>query len=76
MVKDSEALKQPMVIVAVNYRVGAFGFMPGSEILKEGSANVGILDQRLGLQWVADNIEAFGGDPDRVTIWGESAVRS
>lgn len=76
LVQDSEALNQPMVIVAVNYRVGAFGFLPGSEILKEGSANVGILDQRLGLQWVADNIEAFGGDPDKVTIWGESAVRA
>jgi carboxylesterase type B len=64
---------QPFVFVAVNHRTGAFGFMPGADILKEGSANAGLLDQRMGLEWVADNIAAFGGDPDKVTIWGESA---
>jgi carboxylesterase type B len=64
---------QPFIFVAVNYRVAGFGFMPGAEILKDGSANLGLLDQRLGLQWTADNIAAFGGDPDKVTIWGESA---
>ena len=63
----------PLIFVAANYRVGGFGFMPGREILQDGSGNLGLLDQRLGLQWVADNIEAFGGDPDKVTIWGESA---
>ncbi|GJN84588.1 cholinesterase [Purpureocillium lilacinum] len=65
--------KQPFVFVAVNYRVAGFGFMPGKEILKDGSANLGLLDQRMGLEWVADNIAAFGGDPTKVTIWGESA---
>ncbi|KAF2278858.1 alpha/beta-hydrolase [Westerdykella ornata] len=71
----AESVKQgkPIIFVAVNYRVGGFGFMPGKEILADGSANLGLLDQRLGLQWVADNIAAFGGDPDKVTIWGESA---
>lgn len=71
----TESVKQgkPIVFVAVNYRVGGFGFMPGAEILADGSANLGLLDQRLGLEWVADNIEAFGGDPEKVTIWGESA---
>jgi triacylglycerol lipase len=61
-----------MIFVAVNYRLGGFGFMPGREVLQDGSANLGLLDQRLGLQWVADNIEAFGGDPDKVTIWGST----
>ncbi|KAG5914176.1 hypothetical protein E4U53_004696 [Claviceps sorghi] len=65
--------KQPFIFVAVNYRVAGFGFMPGKEILADGSANIGLLDQRMGLEWVADNIEAFGGDPSKVTIWGESA---
>ena len=65
--------KQPFVFVAVNYRVAGFGFMPGAEVLADGSANLGLLDQRMGLEWVADNIAAFGGDPDKVTIWGESA---
>lgn len=73
LVCDGAANKQPFVFVAVNYRVGAFGFMPGIEILREGSANAGYLDQRMGLEWVADNIAQFGGDPDKVTIWGESA---
>ncbi|PFH56087.1 hypothetical protein XA68_17082 [Ophiocordyceps unilateralis] len=65
--------KQPFIFVAVNYRVGAFGFLAGKEILADGSANLGLLDQRMGLEWVADNIAAFGGDSHRVTLWGESA---
>ncbi|CZR68992.1 probable triacylglycerol lipase V precursor [Phialocephala subalpina] len=73
IVKDSVTDGQPVVFVAVNYRVGGFGFMPGAEILADGSSNLGLLDQRLGLQWVQDNIASFGGDPTKVTIWGESA---
>ncbi|KAM0475141.1 hypothetical protein ACHAPX_007275 [Trichoderma viride] len=66
-------LNQPFVYVSVNYRVGGWGFMPGEEIRREGSGNAGLRDQRMGLEWVADNIAEFGGDPGRVTIWGESA---
>lgn len=73
LVLESVTQKKPIIFVAVNYRVGGFGFLPGKEILKDGSANLGLLDQRLGLQWVADNIASFGGDPEKVTIWGESA---
>ncbi|KAF7715238.1 Carboxylic ester hydrolase [Penicillium ucsense] len=73
LVSVSMQLGMPIVFVAINYRVGGFGFMPGSEILKDNSANLGLLDQRLALQWVADNIESFGGDSSKVTIWGESA---
>lgn len=45
---------KPFVFVTVNYRVGGFGFMPGKEILADGAANLGLLDQRMGLEWVAD----------------------
>ncbi|KAF7892326.1 uncharacterized protein EAF01_010406 [Botrytis porri] len=73
LLQTSISSAQPLIYVAVNYRLGGFGFLAGSEILKDGSSNLGLLDQRLGLQWVADNIASFGGDPDKVTIWGESA---
>ncbi|PWY75013.1 extracellular lipase [Aspergillus heteromorphus CBS 117.55] len=73
LVSTSVDLNMPVVYVAINYRVGGFGFLPGKEIKEDGSANLGLLDQRRALEWVADNIEAFGGDPDKVTIWGESA---
>ena len=73
LVSNAIANGKPYVFVAVNYRVGGFGFLPGKEILRDGASNLGHLDQRMGLEWVADNIAAFGGDPDKVTIWGESA---
>ncbi|PHH89630.1 hypothetical protein CDD83_5614 [Cordyceps sp. RAO-2017] len=65
--------KQPFIYVALSYRLGGFGFLPGAEVLRDGSANLGLLDQRLALEWVADNVEHFGGDAEKVTLWGESA---
>jgi carboxylesterase type B len=61
LVQESINTNKPIIFVAVNYRVGGFGFMPGAEILKDGSSNLGLLDQRLGLHWTADNIAEFGG---------------
>jgi carboxylesterase type B len=73
MIKTSVDLGQPIIYVAVNYRLGGYGFLHGKELAAEGGTNLGLRDQRLGLQWVADNIGAFGGDSSKVTIWGESA---
>ncbi|KAK4950107.1 hypothetical protein LTR10_011084 [Elasticomyces elasticus] len=72
-VSKSIQLGAPVLYVSVNYRLGGFGFLAGSSLAKEGSTNLGLRDQRLGLQWVQENIAAFGGDPDKVTLWGESA---
>lgn len=68
-----QAAGHPVIYVAVNYRLGGFGFLAGSQLQADGSTNLGLRDQRLGLEWVAENIAAFGGDPTQVTIWGESA---
>jgi para-nitrobenzyl esterase len=65
-----------VVQVNVAYRVGVFGFLAHPELTKEsgkGSGSYGLLDQIAGLQWVQENIAAFGGDPSNVTIFGESA---
>ncbi|KAI1004116.1 putative secreted lipase [Podosphaera aphanis] len=64
---------KPIVYVAVNYRLGAFGWLGGKEIMEAGLPNLGHYDQILGLQWVQDNIRKFGGDPDKVTLFGTSA---
>jgi carboxylesterase type B len=60
LVSSGVAMGKPFIFVAVNYRVGGFGFMPGKEILADGSANAGLLDQRMGMEWVQDNIASFG----------------
>ena len=63
-----------VVVVSMNYRLGLFGFFAHPDLAAEGSAgNQGLLDQRMAMQWVHDNIAAFGGDPAQVTIFGESA---
>ena len=59
--------------VSINYRVAALGFLASKEVAEEGGLNAGLFDQRLALYWIKENIAAFGGDPEKVTIWGESA---
>lgn len=66
-----------VVLVTINYRLGRFGFLAHPELTGESargvSGNQGLRDQLAALHWVQDNIEAFGGDPGQVTIFGESA---
>ncbi|KAF3000146.1 hypothetical protein E8E13_005218 [Curvularia kusanoi] len=69
---SSLAITQDVIVVTINYRTNIFGFSNSPEI-PFGSQNSGFLDQRFALQWVQQNIAAFGGDPSRVTIFGESA---
>jgi para-nitrobenzyl esterase len=75
---NGEAMsKKGIVVVTVNYRLGLFGFLAHPELTAEtaykGSGNYGLMDQAASLQWVKDNISAFGGDPSKITIAGESA---
>jgi para-nitrobenzyl esterase len=62
-----------VVVVTVNYRLGAFGFLDLSSVDSRSDSNIGMRDVLAALGWVRDNISAFGGDPDRVTLFGESA---
>jgi len=65
-----------VVVVTINYRLGALGFLNLNEVTKgkiPATGNEGLLDQVLALEWVRDNISRFGGNPDNVTIFGESA---
>ncbi|KAJ7601717.1 Alpha/Beta hydrolase protein, partial [Mycena rosella] len=62
-----------VVVVTIQYRLGVFGFLSGMAIKANGDLNVGLLDQEFALRWVNRHISKFGGDPLKVTIWGESA---
>ncbi|RAK98860.1 carboxylesterase [Aspergillus ibericus CBS 121593] len=61
---------QSHIVVVMNYRVNVFGFPNAAGLTEQ---NVGFLDQRLAVEWVEDNIANFGGDPARITLWGQSA---
>jgi len=66
MVENSVKIGKPVIGVSINYRLSAWGFLAGSEEIKEsGEMNLGLRDQRLALQWVQDNIQAFGGKLSR-----------
>jgi len=69
--------KKGVILVTINYRVNAFGFFAHPDLEKENeehvSGNYGILDQIFALKWVRENIAAFGGDPEKITLAGQSA---
>src|SRR5699024_12729168 len=72
----SFAANGDVVVVTFNYRLGVMGFLHLDDINDEyaSSGNCGILDQVAALKWVKENIDYFGGDTDRITVFGESAV--
>ncbi|UPK89512.1 hypothetical protein LCI18_000447 [Fusarium solani-melongenae] len=73
IVEHSVRMGKPVMAVSMNYRLAGYGFLYSDEIAKAGLANLGLRDQRMALHWIQENIAGFGGNPDKVTIWGESA---
>ncbi|KAL3418563.1 carboxylesterase family protein [Phlyctema vagabunda] len=73
IVERSVELSTPIIAVSVNYRKGPWGLIYGEEIKKEGNENLAIKDVQLALRWTKENLGAFGGDVDKITIQGESS---
>ncbi|KAL4123472.1 hypothetical protein PRIC2_009327 [Phytophthora ramorum] len=73
LIDEATKAGKPFIGVSINYRLHGFGFLWGSSVEEAGVGNLGLKDQRLALHWVNENIASFGGDPNKVTIWGESA---
>ena len=73
IVQTSAENEQPIMAVSANYRLSFLGFPGGNQSQVACITNLGLKDQRLALQWLQENVAAFGGDPRKVTIWGESA---
>lgn len=71
IVEQSVEMGKPVLFASINYRLLVFGFPAGDEAHKAGVENLGLHDQRLALAWIQENIAAFGGDPDKVTVMGE-----
>jgi carboxylesterase type B len=68
-----KASKGSIIWVTANYRLGGFGFLAGSTVEKEGVPNAGFWDQRAAMEWIQKYISLVGGDPNEVSVWGESA---
>ncbi|PIL29453.1 hypothetical protein GSI_08395 [Ganoderma sinense ZZ0214-1] len=73
IVAHSVEMGQPVIYAAMNYRLGPFGFLGGKEVKEAGVGNLGLQDQREALRWIQKHIAAFGGNPEKVTLWGPSA---
>ncbi|PWY86686.1 alpha/beta-hydrolase [Aspergillus heteromorphus CBS 117.55] len=73
MVQTSTQIDMPVLVVSVNSRLAGYGYLNSEETVREGIANLGLRDLWKALEWIQENIEGFGGDTSRVTIWGESS---
>lgn len=71
--RSQEGGNDGIIYVTLNYRLGALGWMSGPTFQKDGTANAGLHDQLFALEWVQKHISKFGGDPERVTVFGHSA---
>ncbi|KAK6217005.1 carboxylesterase [Colletotrichum tabaci] len=73
IVQQSVRENKPIIAASINYRLSYWGFLFSQELQDGKAGNLGFRDQRLALRWLRDNIAPFGGSPDKVTVWGESA---
>ncbi|KAJ7599250.1 alpha/beta-hydrolase [Mycena floridula] len=71
-IRHSVITKKPVIFISINYRLGSLGFL-GSAQMPIESLNLGLQDQRIAFRWIQENAKTFGGDPNRITIMGESA---
>lgn len=69
IVENSVEMGKPIIGVSIAYRLSAWGFLASQEVSGSGNTNLGLRDQRLALHWLQENIGAFGGNKDKVTIW-------
>ncbi|KAI1124347.1 alpha/beta-hydrolase [Nemania abortiva] len=76
IVRQAASDGQPLIFVAINYRLGIFGFATSEAMIASKQANAGLRDQRAALEWVRDKIQYFGGDPRKVTAIGQSVGAS
>ncbi|KAJ6570086.1 alpha/beta-hydrolase, partial [Mycena vulgaris] len=72
IIQRSVEIGKPIIFVSMNYRLNTFGYLASASMLPE-DLNAGLLDQRVALQLLQRNLNEFGGDPSKVTIWGQSA---
>ena len=73
IVQTSIRINRPVIAVSINYRLSGFGFLDSEQVRAQGITNLGIRDQWKALEWIHENIDGFGEDPSKMTIWGESA---
>ncbi|CAE6508614.1 unnamed protein product [Rhizoctonia solani] len=73
LVERASKIGKPIVYITMNYRLGIYGFPPGQAAYDAGGRNLSFMDQRLALEWIHKNVKYFGGDPNKVTIFGTSA---
>ncbi|KZV96646.1 alpha/beta-hydrolase [Exidia glandulosa HHB12029] len=72
LIQRSVQIGKPIMFISTNYRLNTFGFL-ASSLVPQQDLNVGLLDNRIALEFLHDNVAAFGGDPAKITIWGQSA---